>query len=187
MLTDVPTPAPRPRSRPRAAVSAVVAAALVALAACGSDDPDAGREPTSKPTSSAPPTAGPGGAGTSAGPRLTGPVPATLLALVHRTQGGGEVDGRAHPVGTPQQLRDFTRPLAPVLRDDVVDAVGAHPAKDGETAYASVVHVGCSAPSHVRVTVAEGGLAVRPRLTDDTIDCVAAVTYVLVLSAPPLK
>lgn len=187
MLTDVLSPTAPRRSRTRTAASALAALALVALAGCGSDDPDAGGEPTRPPTSSNPHTAGPGGGDEGGGLELTGPVAATKLALVHRTKGDGKVDGLAHAVGTPQQLQAFTRPLAPVLRDDVVDAVGAHPAKAGETMYASVVHVGCSAPSHVEVTATDEGLAVRPTVTDQKIQCFAPVTYVLVLSAPPTR
>lgn len=147
--------------------------ATLLLAGCGEDASD----PAAAASSSTPSPSEPE---MSAGDPVQEP---TVVALVSGTNAGGRVSATPVPVGDPQDLATFIRPLDGPLLRDVASAARDAEVPDGQTLLAAVVAIGCEPPGSVTVEVRDGGpRIVVPQQKSDK-RCFASVTTVALVTA----
>lgn len=195
MQTSSTTPGPSIGSLDRRLAGLTRLAGLVlvgGLSACASGgddsatDPYATRTPSETPSeaSSETPTAEPSGGAPAVLPAV-GSAGITEVLLVEGTEGGGSPSTLAFALDTEQAVDDFVVGLQAGLPAKVSSAVSDLAEQSPEaTPYGAVVSTGCEPPRNVAIDAGEAGFEVVPALPKGTVQCLAAVTYVVLFAAP---
>jgi hypothetical protein len=191
------------RTRPASSLLAGLAltALTAGLAGCSSDDgadtatdpaPTSSTPSPSEDTSPATPsaTATPS-SDTVSGEKIDvgGSAGITSATLVHATDVGGSSSSLAFALDTDQAKADFAAQLDGGTGTGFADTV-SHAAdteaqgSPGSTPYAAIVAVGCEPPRDVAINAGEAGFEVVATQPTSTVQCFAAMTYVVVFAAP---
>lgn len=186
------------RGRSAAALVATLVAALAlasALAGCGSDgtddtatDPASSTAPEPPTSQTQTPTQTPtpeSGSGTRATIPATGSAGVTQATMISATEGGGSESTLAFALDTDQARADFVAQFEAGFADTVATAAAELARRyPGATAYGATVFIGCEAPRGVVIDAGEAGFEVVPRLPRSTVQCLAAMTYVVLFAVP---
>ena len=178
-------------------------ALAASLTACGGDDGgDTATDPAASTTSSAQPSTDPGTDPTTDPSTSTSPEPdsgsassepievrgsagVTDATLLTGTDAGGQASSMAFALDTDQARADFASQLQNGFGDVVSqEAAAMQDSASGATTYAAVVGVGCERPRSVAIDAGEAGFQVVARLPKSNIECLAAMTFVVVFSVP---
>ena len=186
----------RSGARSRSVAAVVTAVALTAaLAACSDDngddtasDPAASSsssspsdEPSSDPTSSTPES----GSGSQATIPAVGSAGVTEATLLSQTEGGGSASTMSFALDTDRAVSDFIAQFDGSFNRTVSDAATqlARQSPDA-TVYGATVSVGCEAPRSVAIDAGEAGFEVVAKLPKSNVQCLAAMTYVVLFAVP---
>lgn len=164
------------RLLPGCALAALLASTAALTAACG-DAGSISSEPASQGTS-------PAGSSTGS-PATAGPVEHRLVAMLTETAVGGEVGQSAalpDEAAVAAYAAGFT---GPAMGERLRAAYDGTRVPDGSVAYASVVSVGCDAPTDVSVGSGPTGLEVAAvPVTAPQRECFAPMTTVALVLVP---
>lgn len=122
---------------------------------------------------------------TDGGLRPEEPTRATQVALLTRTQAGGEVTTRPTLLPDRAAVRRFVAPLAPPLQRAVLRAAARADVPEGRVLAAAVVAVGCGTPTGVESSGSGSSLRIAPTgMKDANVECFAPMTTVALVTVP---
>src|SRR6478672_2210246 len=175
-------------------------ALTASLTACGGDDggDDTDTDPAASSTPSSTPSTDPtgtpsstttpepdSGSASSEPIDVTGSAGVTDATLLTGTDAGGQASSMAFALDTDQARADFASQLDAGFGDVVSqEAATMQGSASGATTYAAIVGVGCERPRSVAIDAGEAGFQVVAKLPKSNIECLAAMTFVVVFSVP---
>ena len=123
--------------------------------------------------------------GTAQTVEVIGSAGVTQATMVHATEVGGSASTLAFALDSDQAVDDFVGQFDPAFADPLGAAIGAESGlAPAATPYGATVAVGCDAPRAVAIEAGEAGFEVVPKLPKNTVQCLAPMTYVVVLTVP---
>ena len=177
-----------------APLAALALALAVGLAACSDDGGDTATDPEASSSTPSPtedsPSPEPSGTpqvdvGTAETVEATGSAGVTQATMVHATEVGGSTSTLAFALDTDQAVVDFVGQFDDSFAEPLGAAIGAEVGLAPQaTPYAATVAVGCDAPRSVAIDAGEAGFEVVPKLPKSNVQCLAPMTYVVVVTVP---